>query len=143
KLGAEDLPKQLLAAPELSLDAVPHTTRNLLAAAQVASARGQTYAGHAQLRAQRADLVGLPMQMGKDCHLGKEPAEALQVLSRKLRVQIQAAVRQGDVDFRPNAETLRDLLLLGEQRGDWLKPDAVPALMQLLQAENTPLRQLL
>src|SRR5260370_28821958 len=38
------------------------------------------------------DFAGLPMRMGIDCQLGKEPAEHLQVLSRKLRAALTAAV---------------------------------------------------
>src|SRR5262249_50504150 len=94
------------------------------------------------LVARRSDVAALPMRMGKDCHLGKEPAEALQVLSRKLRVQLEAATPRAEGDVRPNAVKLR-ALLMGSQRDEWLKAEAVPALMQLLQAENTPIRSLL
>src|SRR5262249_3618428 len=142
KLGAEDLRKQLLDTPELALDGVPNTTATLVTLARTAKLRNQTYNGHVALVSRRSDIASLPMRMGKDCHLGKEPAEALQVLSRKLRVQLEASIPRAEGDVRPNVDKLR-ALLLGDQRNEWLKAEAVPGMMQLLQAENTPVRSLL
>ena len=141
RVGAEELRKQLLTVPEVALDAVPETAKSLLGVATALRNRGLAYPGPVLLRPQRPDLAGLPLHMGQDCHLGKEPAEALQVLSRKLRVHLEAAVKAGD-GVRPDPDKLR-ALLLGDRRHEWLKTEAIPALMQLLQAENTPVRKLL
>jgi hypothetical protein len=83
--------------------------------------------------------------MGLDCHLGKEASENLQVLSRKLRVYITESVPKDGIDTRPDATVLRRKMFSGSdaERGDWKQPEAIPTLMQLLQAEDKPLRLLL
>jgi HEAT repeat protein len=144
KLDAEELRKQLLDAPEIALDSVPNTSRNLLASARTQHGRGLAFAGPAALRSQRTDLASLPLRMGKDCHLGKEPAEALQVLSRMLRAHLDRARqpgRKGGIEIRLDADALRRQLAAEDR--DWLKPEAVPTLMQMLQGEDAPARRLL
>jgi HEAT repeat protein len=114
-------------------------------------------------------FAGLPMRMGVDCQLGKEGAESLQILSRKLRNALAAAVPKDGIDSRPNAAELQRILLQGQavvmagksgpalrsgprharqeliapNPAEWSQPEAVPALRQLLMAENRPLRLLL
>ena len=144
KLDAEELRKQLLDAPEIALDSVPNTSRNLIGSARMKHSRALAFAGPAALRSKRPDLAMLPLRMGKDCHLGKEPAEALQVLSRMLRTHLDKAGqpgRKGGLEIRLDADALRNLLN-GQDR-DWLKPEAVPPLMQRLPGEDTPARRLL
>ena len=48
------------------------------------------------LLVKRPDLVGLPMRMCLECQIGKESAENLQVLSRKLRRDLGASLRGAD-----------------------------------------------
>jgi hypothetical protein len=83
--------------------------------------------------------------MGFDCHLGKEAAENLQVLSRKLRVYVSESVPKEGIDTRPDAVVLRTKLLSGadDARGDWKQAEAIPTLVQVLQAEDKPIRLLL
>lgn len=115
------------------------------------------------------DFAGLPMRMGIDCQLGKEPAEHLQVLSRKLRAALAAAIPKDGSDPRPDAVVLAQSLL-GDTAGnagaaenlafpfkmlapfnfqppraasEWVRPEAVPTLVQMLMAENKPIRFLL
>jgi hypothetical protein len=91
-------------------------------------------------------MAGLPMRMGHDCQLGKEPAENLQAQSRKLRTLLAASIpNNGTVDTRPDAQVLRKKLLDGDDilNNEWRWPDAIPCLTQILQAENKPLRLLL
>jgi HEAT repeats len=97
----------------------------------------------------RADLAGLPLRMGMDCHLGKESAEALQFLSRKLRTYMsestelaRGGARNPVVDTRLSADRLRSKL---KSDGDqiWAVPEAVPTLVQMLQVEGRPIRLLL
>jgi hypothetical protein len=95
----------------------------------------------------RSDLAGLPMRMGLDCHLGKESAEALQFLSRKLRSHMSEAARPvpgrgAPDDPRANADTLRSRLK-ADGDGTWVAPEAVPTLLQMLQSEDRPMRLLL
>ena len=108
------------------------------------------------------DFAGLPMRMGVDCQLGKEPAENLQVLSGHLRTFMTAAIRKEGNDPRPNPEVLRKCLLGDPLRQlvamqihasgrdirfldnrEWLQPEAVPTLVQMLMPENKPIRLLL
>src|SRR5260370_39073985 len=97
--------------------------------------------------------AALPMRMGVDCQLGKEPAENLQVLSRNLRTLLAKVIPQGVGDPRPNPEVLRKLLLIESPEGmeaivqgprqkrlrnlppaECLQADAVPVLVHLLHA---------
>src|SRR5262249_14140288 len=133
------LRKQLLLAPELSLDTVPRTSAQLQVAAKQLAKNDVPFQGPAVLLSQRPDLQGLPLRMGNDCQVGKEPAENLQVLSRKMRIEIESAIPKGGVDLRPDADKLR-AALLDDPKKEWLRPDAVPCLLQLLQAENSPVR---
>ena len=142
QLEAEELRKELLEVPEIALDSVPNTSRTLLTAARLQHARGLSFAGPTALGAKRLDLAMLPLRMGKDCHLGKEPAEALQVLSRRLRANLDACAQRAGDDMRPDAAALRKSLLV-DQAAEWLTSEAVPTLMQMLQAEATPVRHLL
>ncbi len=141
----EDLRKQLLFAPVVALDAVPKTTQQLITAAKQPGNQGKDLVP--MLAMQRADLYGLPLRMGHECHTGKEPAEHLQALSRKLRTHIEAAIppaQNGVVtDPRPDPEILRQRLLGDAERRAWLQPEAIPALQQLLMAENKAVRLVL
>jgi hypothetical protein len=84
--------------------------------------------------------------------MGKEPAETLNDLSVALRACLANATPKGQV--RPDAATLKQVLsTAGTIRaarstveikpGEWHEPAAIPALMQLLQVENAPIRSLL
>jgi HEAT repeat protein len=143
----EDLRKQLLMVPQVALDGVPNSTAMLLAAAR--SGPGKTGADLAPLlMARRPDLAGLPVHMGADCRLGKEPAENLQALSRKLRGHLEAAIPgaagSGTVaDPRPDPDVLRARLLGDAEKGAWLQAEAIPTLLQLLMAENKNVRLIL
>ncbi len=138
----EELCRQLRAVPEIDLDSARGTTARLLREG-VPSGEGPHQFPTFLLA--RADLKGLPLRMGLECQIGKESAENLQVLSRKLRVYLSKSVPQDGLDTRPDAVALRPMLLAGPDaaRGDWLQPEAVPTLTQLLQAEDKPLRLLL
>jgi HEAT repeat protein len=142
KLDDEELRKQLLLAPEVALDARPGSTQGLIQTAKRIQAAGLYYPGPALLARARPDLAGLPFRMGHECHLGKEPAENLQALSRKLRTHVEASIPRLQADPRPNPDRLREKLL-GPSQDEWITPAAIPALLQLLQAENKPVRLML
>jgi HEAT repeat protein len=95
-----------------------------------------------EIRGQRRDEADLPVRAGLDCQLGKEAAENLQVLSRKLRTHLEACIPRASGDLRPDPDELRRHLLDAGRR-EWVTPEAVPALLQLLQAENRPVRRVL
>jgi hypothetical protein len=88
-------------------------------------------------QANRPDMVALPWITGTNCEIGKEAAERLHVLSGHLRDALRKSVKAGDV--RPDPDQLRGLLTDAE----WKKPEALPALTQLMQAENAAVRSLL
>ncbi len=144
RLAEEELRKQLLQVPEVALDA-PGDARaatTLFTIAQAARNSGQAYPGSALLTRQRTDLNGLPLAAGLDCQLGKEPAENLQALSRKMRQTVASCLPADTLDPRPNADLLRQRLLEDDGK-QWLTPDAVPCLLQMLQPENKPVRLIL
>jgi hypothetical protein len=142
-LAVDDLCRQLLQAPELDLDEGPGSAAKILSAAH--HRRGPGAHVLPAVFTERSDLVGMPLRMGLECQLGKESAENLQVLSRKLRIYLSASVPHDGIDIRPDATVLRDKLLNGPDanRHDWEQVEAVPTLTQLLQAEDKPLRLLL
>jgi HEAT repeat protein len=201
QLSAEDLRKQLLRVPEVNFLPPPGNDgrRAILEAAMASRPMGLAATeltpfapfgptpgpaarpGRIKRQAptdpdtllvkRRAELAGLPLLKEPDCRLGKEPAENLHVLSRRLRAYLQAALPADQIDRRPDPDRLRDLLLgndpattqtilprsplpsagiprsfpapSGNGRLGWREPSAVPALLQLLQAENTPVRKVL
>jgi hypothetical protein len=141
----EELRKQLLLAPELGLDSAPFATQTLLTKARQPGNRDKDLAP--MLAMNSVNLVGLPFKMGDECRTGKEPAEHLQALSRKLRGHLEAAIPpavNGVVtDPRPDPVILRQRLLGDAERDSWLQAEAIPALLQLLMAENKATRLVL
>jgi hypothetical protein len=134
--SAEELAAQLFAAPEIDLDAARGTAAGLADATRRGNSRFTEPILDPLLA--RADLQGLPLTMGDDCRLGKDSALTLQFQSRELRRLLsQCAV--GDA---PDAVLLRPRLLLEDDNG-WHREESVPVLVQMLQAENQPVRRLL
>ena len=126
----EELRKQLVQMTELNLASVPARARNAVAAAP----KNRKYAPD-----EIPDYAGLPVRMGIDCQLGKEPAEDLQAHSRKLRAALSASLKRGLE--RPDADAVRKHL--DKERNTWLRSEAVPTLSQMLMAEAKPLRMVL
>src|SRR5262249_49445491 len=141
--SADELSKELRSVAKLSLDDQPGTSSAVVFQARRAS--GLLLHVVPELLAKRNDLIGLPLRMGHECQCGAEAAETLQVLSRKLRTYISQSVPNDGIDTRPDANVLRKKLQDSPEgrRGDWKQPEAVPALTQLLMAEDKSLRLLL
>jgi len=122
----------------------------------------------AMIQEKQPELAALPWRMGDECHLGREAAEDLQVVSRALRTLLSQVTPQGDT--RPDAELLRTALLEEPSEEEttpgpqgvsqaqaatprqrrtppnktrFVVPAAIPALQQLLMAERTPVRLVL
>src|SRR5262249_15967123 len=93
----------------------------------------------------REDLAGLPYRMGLDCQAGKESAENLQVLSRRLRACLKESVSNCSVDPRHDVRVLREKLLSSSniETSEWTRPEALPTLVQMLQVEEKRVRLLL
>jgi hypothetical protein len=140
RLSADELSKQLLAAPEVDLIADgPQAVQQVVAATR--ADRGPYTHAILDPLMRRSDLHGLPVVMGYDCQLGKESAHNLQALSRKLRAHLAQARPQDGDDPRLNVEVLRQQLRDGHE--DWEQEDALPTLVQMLQPEDRPVRLLL
>jgi HEAT repeat protein len=139
---AEDLRKELLRAPEVALNSRSPGSNELFQAAQQCRLTHQIYLGPAFLTSSRLDLSGLPLVVGMDSQLGKEPAEDLHAMSRKLRRCVEASIGDRRLDPRPDPDKLRESLMKDDGK-EWLKSEAVPCLLQMLQAENAPVRKLL
>jgi hypothetical protein len=145
QLSDEDLRKQLLPVPELALDTVPQASTRVVNDARSLVRAGKPPHVVPTLLDKRSDLAGLPMRMGADCQLGKEPTENLQVLSVKVRQYVAASLPRDRTDPRPDPVVLRDMFLDGPDslRREWLQTEAIPTLQQMLQTENKPCRLLM
>jgi hypothetical protein len=147
----EDLRRQLAAVPEVSLDF--KTARALMAAVQQTTNRRPARTGEPFFLKHQPDLDQLPLLKGPDCHIGKDCAETLQVLSQQLRAILVAATTQDHGTARVDPDILRRMFFAepvsgpvfqtGSQRAHWLTPEAIPTLLQLLQAENKGVRLVL
>jgi sugar lactone lactonase YvrE len=151
-LSEDDLRRQIEKVPEVALDRNGGRldTLNAVALARAARAQGRHAEIPPTLMKSRPDLAGLPMRMGDECHLSAEAAEHLQGGSLALRQHLLASVQGGGStrglpgDTRPDPRYLhRALNGDGDKFNKWLKPEAVPALQQLLMAENEFVREVL
>jgi sugar lactone lactonase YvrE len=98
----------------------------------------------------RPDLAGLPLRMGDECKMSPSLADHLQAGSVALRAHLQSAVSSVGVsvapagNIQPNPRALADALAAdGDRHNKWLKSEAIPALQQLLMAENESIREVL
>lgn len=88
------------------------------------------------------DRAGLPTRTAKECTLEPRTAQQLQTAALALRAQLFVASQGGEK--QPDARKLREALSApGESGKKWLRPEAVPALQQLLMAEVADIRQVL
>jgi hypothetical protein len=147
KACADDLAKQLLLTPvvRLDLDNTQEISSRVISAARRTK---DSFPHPAPLPLmERPDLSGLPIRMGIDCHLGKEAAENLDVLSQKLRNHLSSAQRQKSLpdDTRINVDFLRSALQDDKKtrKGEWEQPEAIPTLVQMLMPEDRAIRMLL
>jgi HEAT repeat protein len=148
----EDLRKQLFKVMEVSLDPpVPVKRTPLDAHSSPRSEQIQQMAKRPTIETHftpkllnsYSDLRGLPFAMGVDCQLGKEPAENMQSISREMRT-ILAQSRPNEVaDRRFNAELIRQRIGSIYTKIEPNREAAITCLMQMLQPENTPVRQIL
>jgi HEAT repeat protein len=147
-LPEDQLRKQLLAAPEfrLSPSRVP---------ALVRAYRAQ-YANHAALSGyinfdpytllRYFPEVGmLPLRPAADAQLGTKEARTLGILARKLHAYLDVIAPKDRNGQRQNPTVLRETLRRERrgQRPEWLRVEAVPAMRQILMAEDVPLRLVL
>ncbi len=93
----------------------------------------------------RPDVGTLPLHYGTRCQLPDRKARELEVLSRRLRVYLNRLATPGPDGRRPTPAQLREVLRteMAGRKPAWLRPEAVPALVQLLMGEEAPLRRAL
>jgi HEAT repeat protein len=93
----------------------------------------------------RPDLATLPVRSGRSCRLGPRAAFTLQELSQKLRIYLELGAPRDAEDRRPNPILLTEVLKAEEYKKypEWLRPQAIPVLQQLLMHEDAPLRSML
>jgi hypothetical protein len=151
KLSDEELRKQLLLVPEVGLDRQNAVKLYAIVEKMGRAANGvpadigfKLYRDHVNQKLNRPDLMALPWREGPDCQLGNEAAQRLHVLSRQLRRNLRDAT-PGD-DIRPNPKKLAAAMAAmtsPEKIPEWKTAAAIPTIMQMLQAENSPIRELL
>jgi hypothetical protein len=164
-LSDEDLRKQLLAVPEIGFNQVGaaslYANLQQFGGAGTPPDIGMKFFAKVVCGSGQLSPMSMPWQNGLNGQLGKEKAERLQVLSTCLRDCLRASVPAGDI--RPDPEKLRELLLSirspDKSRGrgfgggfggasfveaaEWKKAQALPTLTQMMQAENSPVRELM
>jgi hypothetical protein len=144
RLSDEELRLQLVQAPEVDLDSVPGTTQRVIYRSSKTAGSGIDLIP--QFAPQRADLLGLPFHQGLLAHLNTEEALNLKVLSQRLRLEVQGAMRGNlgsVVDPRPDPDLLRQRLIASPLRDLWLRPQAIGTLRQLLMPEHRNVRLIL
>lgn len=146
----------------------PRTATTTATTRQIAPDFGPQFFNRLSRSKNRTEFATLPWRRFPDSQLGKELAENLNDLSLGLRTCLRDSTPAGQV--RPDADTLKRLLMTGGtttspinpfagmmrgMRGttrtpavtikptDWKTKAAIPALMQLLQVENAPVRLVL
>jgi HEAT repeat protein len=93
----------------------------------------------------RPDLRTLPLRRGDASQLTARHAADLETLSRKLRVYLDRVAPINKKGQRPELPQLR-AVLQSELRGkkpEWLRPEAIPTLQQMLMHEEKPVRMML
>lgn len=144
----ESLRQELAVAPEVGLrGTAPLAFQALLAAAEARrEATGiADWTDPSPLMRTQRDLRELPLHGGPGSRLNEREAGALDEHSRKLRVYLTATAPVGPDGRRPGAAFLA-AKLRSERRGarpTWLRPEAIPALLQLLMHEDPPIRRML
>jgi HEAT repeat protein len=94
---------------------------------------------------QMPSVQQLPLRSFPGCQLPPESAVTLGVLSRALHVYLDGLAPKDAFGNRRDPNRLRSVLRQ-ERRGkppEWLRPEALPAMVQILMAEGVPLRLVL
>jgi hypothetical protein len=144
----ESLRQELAGAPEVGLrNSGPLAFQALLASAEErreATGVADWTDPSPLIRTQR-DLRELPLHGGRTTQLNEREAGTLDEHSRKLRAYLTATAPVGPDGRRPGANVLA-AKLRSERKGTrptWLRPEAIPALLQLLMHEDPPVRRML
>ncbi len=148
----DDLLKQLQRAPELRLDTTiaRRESLQLLAVGQQAARLGKDAGTTVALLEKRADLAGLPWRKGDACKISPTTASHLEDGSIALRSFMTSVgttavsrIRAGTAPALPDPGSLASSLNKTGEHNHWRKPEAIPAMQQLLMAEHEAIREVL
>jgi HEAT repeat protein len=141
-----DLRKELARMPELGLTP---TARQALADSYTRKYRDNASVGGTGILFEPTTLLAhfppaseLPVRRAPRCQLSAKEAATLGVLSRKLHTYLDRIAPPDEDGKRKDANRLRDALRRERrgQRPEWLRAEALPALVQILMAEDLPVR---
>jgi hypothetical protein len=143
------LRKQLAWMPRvrsLTLSAMVDLVRSFRESFRVSGRVGDNVdLGPALLLEVRPDLVYLPLRKGNACRLNARSAATLNILSRELHGLLDVAAAP-DANGRRPPPTLLTEILRQQRRGrrpEWLRPEAIPVLLQILGHEESAVRRML
>jgi gluconolactonase len=154
EIGEDDLTKQLLRAPELTLDrsAQRAESQQLIVLGRKVAKLGHDAGTTVGFLEKRPDLAGMPWRKGDACRISSTAADHLQEGSLALRAFMSDVSRAGLLvtagggggGARPDPKSLHAALNKdGRDHNRWLKAEAIPALQQLLMAEHEAVREVL
>jgi hypothetical protein len=148
KRSEDDLRRELATAPEFSLS---QTAR-----LNLTDAYSKQYRSSTQVRS-TVDFdqytllhyfpkaIELPIRTAPGCQLGPKEAATLGALAPKLHAYLDVIAPKDETGKRRNPERVREALRQ-ERRGkrpEWLRTEAVPAMVQILMAEDLAIRLIL
>ena len=142
----EDLRQQVFTATEVGLGATAPVVLNAYIASiqeHVALSGVPSLVDATPLVRTRPDLRALPLRHGYACQLNPRAAATMEALARKLRIYLGSVTAPGSASAGPGQLSQ---VLHKEMRGkrpEWLRPEAIPTMMQMLMPEDTPYRQIL
>jgi HEAT repeat protein len=139
----EELREQLAKMPEVGLSRA--NRQAMIREYETASGTGSLDAQPGVLLSVRPDLNTLPLRSGLMRQLDPAAANTLGTLSKKLHAYVDLATPKDAQGQRVDPVLLRQILHEEKhgKRLEWLRPEAVPVLRQLLIHEQTPIRRLL
>jgi HEAT repeat protein len=148
-LSEEDLRKQLLWSPEVGLtpDQIPDVIYGFKHQIESCDTMNveRNFGPMSLLDASKVARQ-LPSRRGQQWQLDRKSADDVSLMARKLRVYLFEAAPRDKDGHRPSSLVLLRTAMEGEKRGErpeWLRPDAVPVLMQMLMHEDASLRAML
>jgi HEAT repeat protein len=148
ELSEEELRKQLAAMPEFGLS---QKTRQALVQSYSNLYKGNSGVSMSlkfdpfTLLHHFPDAAVLPVRSTANCQLPPKEAATLGVLAKKLHAYLDTIAPMDQDGKRAKPTRLREVLR-EERRGkrpEWLRAEALPAMLQILMAEDVPLRLLL
>ncbi|WP_254507433.1 HEAT repeat domain-containing protein [Anatilimnocola floriformis] len=145
----EDLRTELQLVPELGFDRSEALrikgkleSVDQVAGIQVSNDVGFQILQQTAVRLNKPQLTALPWQHGLNVYLEKPQAVLMAAASIELRSYLNQK-RDGVVDVKFVRDRLNAKSKIRQTEADWQQPDCVPALVQMLQVEATPIRLLL